>query len=360
MNNRLLDQESGEVIPTCQRLNIAGDAMVLGTADYPRAQRDLFRWLYGYAKDNQWNWGDLHSAVRLNSTQLYHIWNGSQGQRGGKPTELAAAAKKIERFKERAEKQAAATRLPFAETSVFERISTVCDEALTCQTIAMVYGESQIGKTASLKEYARRHNHGQTVYVLMPASAGVQSMMRAIAESCYISTRTCFENLRSRVTRYLDDSKLLIIDEVHEAFVSYHRQATVKCMSVLRQLQEQTGCGMVLCGTNVFRNQIERGEFAQSLKQLRKRGIWELQLEDTPTAGDIALIYSHYGLPKPKGGNATLVEAVCKKHGLGKFTKFMARAAQKAAKQREKFQWKHYEAVIAAANALVRAPETKK
>jgi hypothetical protein len=49
----------------------------------------------------------------------------------------------------------------------------------------MVYGESQIGETASLKEYARRNNQGQTVYPLMPASAGVQSMVRAIAEACH-------------------------------------------------------------------------------------------------------------------------------------------------------------------------------
>jgi DNA transposition AAA+ family ATPase len=65
------------------------------------------------------------------------------------------------------------------------RISKVCDETLLCNTIAMVYGESQIGKTASLKEYARRNNQGQTVYPLMPASAGVQSMVRAIAEACH-------------------------------------------------------------------------------------------------------------------------------------------------------------------------------
>jgi len=358
MKQRSIDENSGEVIPTRQRLNVSGDTMTVKTAGYPKGQRDLVRWLYGYAKDNDWNWGDLETIANISSTTAYRIWNGIHvDKKSGKYLDISEECDKIEILKEEAAARAAHGNRGFVETTVFKRISKVCEEALLCNTIAMVYGESQIGKTASLKEFARRNNHGQSVYALMPASAGVQSMMKAIADACHISTRTSFEGLRDRVLRFLDDSKLVILDEVHEAFVSYQKQATVKCMSVLRQIQEQTQCGLVLCGTNVFRNQIERGEFAQSLKQLRKRGIWELQLEDSPSKADIALIYRHYKLGKPTGEAVDLVKYINVDHGLGKFTKFMARASQVAADRREKFRWEHFVEVVGASALLREAPK---
>jgi DNA transposition AAA+ family ATPase len=358
-NRRSIDENTGEVIPTRQRLNVSGDTMTVKTVGYPAEQRDLVRWLYGHAKDNDWNWGDVEAHTGISSTRVFRIWNGTYiHKHTGQPLDITDECRRIETLRQTAIDRGGKDLGGFVETTVFQRISKVCDEALLCNTIAMVYGESQIGKTASLKEYARRNNQGQTVYVLMPASAGVQSMMRAIAEACHISSRACFENLRNRVLRYLDDTKLLILDEVHEAFVSYQKQATVKCMSVLRQLQEQSQCGLVLCGTNVFRSQIERGEFAQSLKQLRKRGIWELQLENTPSSTDVALIYRHHKLGKPSGEAAALVKNITAEHGLGKFAKFMVRAAQVATSRREQFQWKHFAEVVGASALMREMPKS--
>jgi DNA transposition AAA+ family ATPase len=358
-NGQSIDDDLGEVISTRQRLNVSGDTMTVKTARYPTAQRDLVRWLYGHAKNNGWNWGDLEALTGISSTTIFRIWTGIYADgRTGPCADISDECRKIERLRQTAAEPTVLDHQGFVETTVFQRISKICDEAMLCHTIAMIYGESQIGKTASLKEYVRREHYGQTIYVLMPASAGVQSMMRAIAEACHISTRACFDSLRNRLLRCLDDTKLLILDEVHEVFVSYHKQATVRCMSVLRQLQEQTQCGLVLCGTNVFRNHIERGEFAQSLKQLRKRGIWELQLENTPSPTDIALIYRHHKLGKPSGEAARLVKHVTTEHGMGKFTKFMVRATQVAASRRERFQWKHFEEVVGASALMREMPKS--
>jgi DNA transposition AAA+ family ATPase len=190
----------------------------------------------------------------------------------------------------------------------------------------------------------------------MPASAGVQSMMREIAEALHISSRTSFEQLRGRVANALDGSRLLLIDEVHECFVSYQKSSMVKSLNVLRQLQETTKCGMVLCGTNVFRHEIERGEFAQALKQLRRRGIWELQLESVPTDGDLALIARHYRLPAPDEKAQELVGWIAAEMGLGKYTKFLARASEMASQKRETMTWEHFSRVVQIAETLRKAP----
>lgn len=336
-----------------QGINIAGDTVTLNTADYPEEQRNLIRWAYAFAKENDWSWDELASNLKVSTTTFYRIWHGDyKNPATGQAVDVSGICEKIERFKRLAEERAYTRRMPFVETSVFRRVEKLCKEALIMQTIACIYGESQIGKTESLKEVKRRNNHGQTKYVLMPASAGVQSMMKAIAEACNISVNTSFEALRGRVANHLDDSMLLIIDEVHECFVSYQKTSMVKCLSVLRQLQETTQCGLVLCGTNVFRTEMEKGEFSQSLKQLRKRGIWELQLESTPTQADLALIAQHYKLGQPTDEAAELVKWIAKEMGLGKYTKFMARAAQLAAKKEERFTWDHFVKTVAIATKL--------
>ena len=360
MNEELTTTDEDEAIDdraanNKQGINVAGDTMTRSTADYPEAQRNLVRWLFGYTKDQEWTWKQVQEASKISQTVLYRIWTGKYtNPESGELIGLEKVCVKIERFRKLAEKRDLIKRLPFIETSVWTRVSKICDEALVGQTIAFIYGESQIGKTAALREYARRNNHGQTAYVLTPASAGVQSVAKSIATACHIGDRTCFEKLRDRICGYLDETKLLIMDEVHEAFVSYQKHSTVKVFSMLRQIQELTGCGMVLCGTNVFRSQLERGEFAQSLKQLRKRGIWELQLEKSPAAEDLTTIRKYYRLPKPEAEAAQYVKFIASEFGLGKFTKYLARGAQLASDLDERFDWEHFNRVVESADTMRR------
>ena len=339
-------------------INIAGDAMTLGTADYPDEHRSLVRWLYDLAKQSGWSWSDLESRTGISTTTLYRVWLGKyRNPETGVPVNLTSLCDTISRFRELHEDRAAAQAAPFIETSVFRRIAKVSREALVMQAIACIYGESQIGKTASLREVQRRNNHGQTTYVLMPTSAGVQSMTKAIALACHISANTCFESLRERVGNYFDGTKLLIIDEIHEAFVSYQRGSMLKCLSFLRQLQETSQCGLVLCGTNVFRTELERGQFEQSLKQLRKRGIWELQLENIPTDEDLFLFAKHYKLGDPSPAARQTIDRVAAEMGLGKYTKFLARSAKLAADKKERFTWDHFIRTVSIADKLRTPPQ---
>lgn len=342
-----------------QGINIAGDTVTLATAPYPEDHRKAVRRLYALAKEAGWDWADLEHHVKLDTTTLYRVFNGSyRNPKTGDPVPLGGVVQAIDRFFELWEARSPETRLPFIETSVWRRIYKLCQEALEMQATAMIYGESQIGKTACLREFQRRKPHGDGIYLLMPASAGVQSMMKAIADACHISQRTSFEQLRQRVRNFLDDSKLLLIDEVHECFVSYHKASMLKCLAVLRQLQEESGCGLVLCGTNVWRHELEQGEFAQALKQLCRRGIWSLQLEAVPTQSDLRLIAAHYRLPEPEGEPADLVRFIAHQSGLGKYTKFLHRAALLAKKRDQKMSWDHFTKVVAVADTLTRAPKS--
>ena len=201
------------------------------------------------------------------------------------------------------------------------------------------------------------NNHGQTPYVLVPAAGGVKGLMLEIANACHIGASS-LDQMRTRVQHYLDESKLLILDEIHEIFY-YHPNSIAKCFGMLRQLHDTTGCGMILCGTNVARNEFERGQYAQSLKQLVRRGVWQIQLDDTTSNDDISLIAGHYNLGTPNPKVQKLIAIINKEYGLGKFTKFLARASAVAKARKQRLTWSHFQEIVSISENMRMTSEQK-
>src|SRR5207244_3762171 len=126
--------------------------------------------------------------------------------------------------------RASLRRMPFVETSIWRLVSKVCEETRIMQILSFIYGASQIGKTECLQEYERRNNSGRTTYLRVPACGGVQSLMKALAEACYVSPKSSFEGLKKRVFNAFDHSKLLLIDEAHLFFETYQNGSTLRCL----------------------------------------------------------------------------------------------------------------------------------
>src|SRR6266404_2730245 len=140
-------------------INLSGDTVTLKTAEYPEEQRSLMRWLFAFAKSQEWSWDELEHKTGINTTTLSRIWTDryrypefelikdDKGKVTGKRAHpranervsLDSICERIARFKELAEDRAYSHKLPFIETSVFRRIDKVCREALVMQTIAFIY-----------------------------------------------------------------------------------------------------------------------------------------------------------------------------------------------------------------------------
>lgn len=343
-------------------LNWLNGAMVAdATRDYPEEHRDLVRWLFACMKDRNWDRKALAEKSGISTTVLSRIFTDKyRDAKTDERVDLTNVCGKIARFKELLIERERNQRLPFIETSVWQRIDGVCREALVDQCFAFVYGESQIGKTASLLEHRRRNNHGCTSYLKIEPSGGVPAFRRALAAALNIGYKSSWAELRPLLAKCLDPGKLVIVDETHEAFASSSPKTAPQIFALMRQIQEDTGCGFVLCGTNVWRDQLERGVWAQQLKQLRKRGIWELQLEDKPTKEDLNLIAAHYELGAPTKDAAKIIDWVARTWGLGKFCKFLARGARRANSKKEKFAWHHFVKVVETADQLATKPKEEK
>jgi len=313
-----------------------GDHVMQATAQMQPKHRDAVRWLFFHCIENGLSIDEAAKAIRYDKTTVYRVCRGDYGAGLGK---VVAA---VLSYKNTCDRRTGIPEGSFVETNTARKIWKVCDAAVAYKTIAFIFGDSQVGKTTALQEYARRNNHGQTKYIRMAASSGTQLMMKLLAEACAFSPKGCFENLRKRVLGALDENTLVIVDELHLAFFTYHSKARLSCLEVLRELHDRTGCAMVLCGTNVGRDEIDRGPQKEYLEQLRRRGVFRLQLPKYATQGDLNAIAKSFGLPPAEGEAADLVKQIIRANGLKAYTSYLQAAGRIASNTRRKLAWKHF------------------
>lgn len=323
-------------------ISVAADVMNRSTASLPEDQRLALRWLYGFAMEQHWQLDTCAEKVGIGSSTLYKIWTGRYQDAEKRTIDAGGIAEKILAFKKLALQREGLERLPFIETSVSRRMFKVFDKARITQTIGFIFGDGQVGKTISGMEYARLNNSGQTVYFRMPACAGSSRLLKLLGHACHIHAKLPFEELWQKVLECFDHSKLLIVDEAHLLFETYQERSALRCIEMLRELHDRTGCGIVFISTNVFKNEMETGQYKNMLKQLRRRGIYELQLPVMPPAADIAAMAKGYGLGEPTATAEETVKVVINKHGLGQHCKLLMEARHRANKRKERMTWQHY------------------
>jgi DNA transposition AAA+ family ATPase len=318
--------------------SFGGDQVTQNTAGYEEKQRNLVRWLFFYSIEHGIPMRDAADKIGYSTTTIYRLLKGDYA---GSISEVCAA---IGRWKRLCDERADIKAVSFVETATVKKIWQICEAANIYKSIAVIYGQSQIGKTWALREYAARHNHGQTRYVRLPAAAGVQMLIRSFAHASGISPKSSFEQLRERVVRSTDENTLWLVDELHQCFNTYQRHARLACLELIREIHDLTQCGMVLCGTNIARDEIESGQHKELLAQIRRRGIFRLQLPEFAPWADRIEIARHFGMREaPEGSVRKLVDDIITRNGLKAFTSYLQAASRIAAKRKAPIGWTHFQ-----------------
>lgn len=329
---------------TMANFNIGGDTVktnlreMVERAKITEDQSNLISWFFNFAKNSDWTLAQAAEELGVDNSTLWRVLNNNYGAK------LDNFCGRIERYKVIALERSTFRDVPFVETQVSKKIFQVCNAALFSQTIAFAFGDSQIGKTTALEEYARQHNHGQTKYIRLPASAGVQMVAREVARACHVSPHSSFEGLRDRILKAVDNKDLIIVDELHQCFMSYHKHSQIKVLEFLREIHDRTKCGMVLCGTHVLKEELERGKLALLLEQLRRRGTIKVDLPSKPPKRDLDHIAAEFGLPTTdaKSPEYELIKVMIRRSGLGMYVKFLQAASSMANKEKQKLSWDHF------------------
>jgi hypothetical protein len=349
---------------TASRFHIPGDKIALETADLPEAQREAIRWAAGYCRSKNLHVAEFAALLKKPNGEPYskdsvvHMFTGGRDESSLVP--MVAAIERLRRVEDERAEQA---RAPFVETRLAKRIFALCRKAFLRQKMVFLFGDSQIGKTTALEEYARRHNHGETKYVRMSTGGTLCDFLRELAEVLGIPAGNAIQDLKRRILQCFDSRMLLIVDECEECLrESRYGVRGLDTLNFIREIHDKRKCGVVLAGANVFRQRLYHGGHAPSMLRLVRRGMPPLQLPNVPGQADLATFAAHFGLP-PAGkdvigvrvlevdddGNEkrTPVEAspldlqtkVVKEHGLGRWLMILTEASDTARERRKTISW---------------------
>ena len=307
------------MVPNNHRFLIPGDTVRRAIEDLPPEQRDPILWFYGWCRKADLSKPDLGQVLKkpdgggfYSTDSIVQLLTGGRIRRGENIDPMLDAIANLRKVEEHRSNQVSSG---FVETRLFFEIEKRCLKALHRQRIMFIFGDSQIGKTESLLEVQRRHNHGQTVYIETPTGGGVGGFIFALAKQFSIPTKGGLSSaLRERVIESFDSRMLLIVDEAHRC-LRRDCVSGLEVFSFLRELWNRRKCGMVLSLTNEGRDQFLHGPHASALAQLWRRRITPLQLPNVPPDDDAALFAAAYGLPEATDEPVAIRVTMTDEHG---------------------------------------------
>lgn len=304
-------------------------------------ERDQIVWLASEVRRQSWSHAEAGKRVGIDPSNIGRIFNATYA---GSWQNILEKIRTFRHLQAEREKMGSAE---FVETSVWERVRATCDMALINQMPAILIGVSQIGKTHALKEYMRRSHH-LVRYVRIPAGGTLRETYIAIAEACGVSAGLhTTARLRSRILSALNPRTLLIVDELHQLTLAPQMTA-VKVMEFIREILDETGCGLVVCGTRALQQDLLQGQMAAWLDQFEQRCICRTLLEDRLGDDDILRVAAVYGLGEERPSEETL--RILRTLRMNRLVKLLMLAGTLARKQESAPAWDHFLAAYHAVN----------
>lgn len=234
----------------------------------------------------------------------------------------------------------------FIENSIWTKVNALCNFAITRNALVRLVGPSQIGKTYCLKEYMRRSNK-QVCYVRIPAAPTMKLAVAAFAESVGVGSSLRVDEARQRVAKAVGRNTLLIIDELHELVMSGGKGTAMKVVEWIREIWDNSGCGMVLCGTRSLEDDlINDARMKGWLVQIDQRCQRVMNLPNRIPHEDIELAAKAYGI----GGSTACVEGILSNIRMNRLTSCLALTASWCAgnnksRQKHPLNWESFRAV---------------
>lgn len=337
---------------TERQLNrINGTKVLEATASLEADLRNPIVWLHSYYWDTEQGLDTVARKIGYDGGTLSKVFRGCY--EGSLPDVVAAIVK----FRALLTDRASVNKVPFIRTELFKIIEESLNALRTYQKMGFLYGESQVGKTTCLKKYSEmdEYNHGRTVYVEMPVGGTFTAFATALARKIKISPNQRTGELPQMIMDHFKDDMVLIVDESSRAAVGGRQ--TSKTLDFIRAIYDHSQCGVLLCGTNIFRDQMANERMEPFLRQMHRRVLFRRQLPDRPSRADLNAFAGHYELPAATGEAYVLQKETIARHGLGVWLTTLTAASRMATNKRQAMTWEH---VIKAHAFLKRLEESPK
>ncbi len=305
-----------------------------GRADDRAAE--LLEWLWQYAHQELGGSPDLLAErAGMDWTTIYRVWSGTY------PAGLDNFCERVEILKRRVAEGRVSR---YVETPVTRRIEQALDYARDMATAVLIAGPTGCGKTQTAQDWARRNNHGRTVYVRVPSKCTRGKLVGAIAQAMGQSSRRKDTGaLEAMVAKGLGPRKVLILDEAGH-IIPTHRRSGETPLEFVRDLQDTTGCAVALIVTDVYWQAMAHGPQAEFLEQFVGRISYRLTVpSDQVFRGEVEAMVRLYGGVEP---DAKMVEiggkiAKAAEGRLRALVEDLVKAAMVARAQKLAMTWQH-------------------
>lgn len=316
----------------------------LAAADHDPETAALLGWLIDTAEENKWAFYKLASDIGTSGTTLSRVVSGT----------YAANAERvmgqINAFRARWEARRTVADNKFVETAIARRIWQAIDYAITYQEIVSIVGNSQWGKTTACEEYQRRkfaEGSDAVIILRMPVNPAPSMLANMLCKALGVSVRLPYYRAMDALKKTISSRHCIILDEMHQAATG--KQRGINTIELLREIYDDTRCGMVLVGTNVWGGILDGRQLKEwqgVLGQTLLRGI-NVTLPNKLGYKDMKAIWEGYGLGEPDKDALAVVKDIVTRYGLGRYVKRLRAAATAANRKGIAFEWGHFLAVHA-------------
>jgi DNA transposition AAA+ family ATPase len=299
--------------------------------------------LFNLGKAKGYSFDQTGALVEYSGATLSRLFSGKYEGALDKVVKQIDSYLELERERERMRSDR------FIENSIWKRVENLCNFAITRNAVVRLVGPSQIGKTYCLKEYMRRSNK-QVCFVRIPAAPTMKLVVEAFARAVGVNSSVRVDDARQRVAKAIGRNTLLIIDELHELVMSAGKGTAMKCIEWIREIWDNSGCGMVLCGTKSLEDDlINDAKMKGWLIQIDERCQRVMTLPSKLPIEDIILAAEAYGIK----GSTVCVEGLLAKIKMNRLTSCLALTASwcngnNHAKEKHPKNWESFRAVYKA------------
>lgn len=241
-------------------------------------------------------------------------------------------------------------RIPFVYTSTVTTIHNYIDLKRSADRVnrfGIVVGATGTGKTAAFKEYRRIHNHGATWWFEAPANGSLGAFISRLSACSGLSEQTAIAKQRAHLLKVVRPDKTILIDNTQDIY----RQGRVEqpAFSYLRELQDETGCCIILSITPTFERVLVDGLISGYFEQFEGRSggrrKW-LRLPEYPTDEDVLAIAEAFGIKDAKAHRKDLVALARRPGRIRPLFDDLQDAKLLAASQKEPLAWSHVEEIL--------------
>ncbi len=245
---------------------------------------------------------------------------------------------KLEEQRQRLSVQLAASQdLKHVKTDTMGRCWGVFEAAKRAHMANLLSGKSQIGKTTAAEAYKEQYPE-TTVLFRMPTRPTLSSLISELLKACKLGKGRTVEEGKAALCAHLTPRHVIIADEAHQTLT---RAAGLDALDALRELYDRTGCGLTLIVTDIGAREFIKGQWAERLSQIERRGEWEI-LPSAPPMKDVLAIADAYGLPHPDAETWRIVDAMRRNSCFGQFCRRINVAALEAQLQEKAITWQDF------------------